>query len=519
MDRNSVLIPSRMKAQLNEIIRHLQENNEYLSTLIQAIDSFIQDDSINSRGFNNLKIKMGDYKVAVEAAMKANSSNIIDSQKLINLVGDVPLIGAVILERIEREEERRSFFKRKVEQFQRLRDAPVFESNSLILSPMASIIQARAESLFWVYSGLLNSVNETLHNLNLQVEKYNEIEAASKYFYSDADQLLSEVRRGAYSIRQASGGFPYTFESGALTAWRKSVVNQKDNVRNRIASLDRDKLIQLFGIVDHHGNFVSYNWNALRGLDVNTIKNIIKAIEGKDTLNHILQMVSNQKAILDRDGIAWTGYELELLLEQLHDYQLMQHILSILNDGHFSPAKWVSLRSAHEREELLKEFHAKIYRFFGINTPPLLLIKDMARGREGSFFGGLNEDRNIELHFPLLGVIDEIDSDHEARREVADQAFRLFGSIIHELRHLSQLKAMEHPEVFMVSPPTLRAWEQNWGVEGSGVKFPTVECWGAYLNQILELDARRIQAVFEDWALREYGLEWPLDVPLQVPLD
>ena len=499
MNESSRLIPSRMIEQSNEAIKLLQEDNRRLRVANQKMHAFINDNSINSKGFNNLKIKMGDYRKANDALIKANTADIIDHQKLIKLVGNERLIGSTILNRIEQRKARRNFLESRLHHYTRLRDNPIFWDN-LLFRKINSGIEATARVMVWKYENLLDINNEILHNWEQKIVKYNEIEQATKELFTTGCELRVEAERGIGHIRQASAGLPNTFNSSALNSWRTNILAKKETVRDSIikaiTSMDRDKLIEIFGAVDSKGNLFGYNWALLRGLNLETISAIIKAIEGEEAFNIILQMVNSQKTILERDGIAWAGYEIELLLEQLQDYRIMQNLLPFIKDERFSPDTWASLSTISDREDLLREFMNTITNVFGVSAPTLNITY------LESLYGSFEPiSRTIELRYQLIR-----DATNENR---ARQAYRLFGTVIHELRHLYQFEAKENPERFMVSPPTLKAWEQNWGDEGSGYKMPSSDGWDAYLNQILEIDARKIQSIFNDWARNEHNLRWP----------
>jgi len=94
---SSVLMPDKIKAQSNAAIAALQADNGSIRMAISAMYAFIDDNTTQSRRFNNLKQKMEDYVVVSNAFMQANNSDISDHRSLMSLVGDEDLVGSNIL--------------------------------------------------------------------------------------------------------------------------------------------------------------------------------------------------------------------------------------------------------------------------------------------------------------------------------------------------------------------------------------------------------------------------------------
>jgi len=223
----------------------------------------------------------------------------------------------------------------------------------------------------------------------------------------------------------------------------------------------------------------------LAGLDYDTLLRVIQQIDSVD-YNVILQMLADQKTILDREGVEWEGYERDLLLEQLNDYWIMQQLMPIISDERFSLYNWRDL-NVEDRKDLLQEFMDEIVDIFGIEVNPEIQFFDRPSTPEGIRLGTYLHRRGI---WPLERTVREV-SINEWVIENEDELFShelLFRTVIHELRHGYQESAVDNPDDFILSAPTIHAWEMN----SNNYILPEVNRT-AYETQIIEVDARGLE--------------------------
>jgi hypothetical protein len=287
------------------------------------------------------------------------------------------------------------------------------------------------------------------------------------------------ARRGLELITLASTGFPGSYDSEMLNSWRTDIAEAKD------VSLDR--LVAAIAVTDGDGNVIDYRWSLLQHLSFNTLERIITHSLGTERAGIILQMLTDQKGLLTRNGVEWAGHERDLLLETLKNFTTMRQLEVLFDDERFSLDRWETL-SVAERETLLQEFMNRLVHIFGIevnpeinftNTPPRITAEGIEVVNLGSY-----------RHF---GRLVSINSYVIANWESDESHGALFNTVIHELRHGYQRSAVADPESFTVSAPTLQARQNNQNNPiSSDVDF------AGYRDMMTEIDAREFGEAWEN---------------------
>lgn len=106
MNENSRLIPRDIIVQSHEALRYLIRTNEHLERSKMPMNNFIEDNTLHTASFNNLKQKMSDTRRLTDVFILANERDIEDYQKLLSLLDSVPILeGRLILDNIRITEE------------------------------------------------------------------------------------------------------------------------------------------------------------------------------------------------------------------------------------------------------------------------------------------------------------------------------------------------------------------------------------------------------------------------------
>ena len=270
MDESSVLIPNQLIAQLNGIIRKKQANNSFLQHANRGIDAFINDDANDTEAIRNKKQKMSDYRLISDALGKSNDSIISDCQKLKALVeGERDFIGEVILRQLQNLDNDQGFVENQIEHYRRVQNnVPLLDR----LNPL-NWTYTRARQSRGRYERLLGNITESIRYLNSRVEKFNEIEWASRQLFTESRELITGAIQGVRHIEIAKAGFPSTFSSEGLGAWRTDILVKKEAVTS--------KLINRILIKDGNGNIVGYNWEILEGLNRETFGAVLSHLNAQ----------------------------------------------------------------------------------------------------------------------------------------------------------------------------------------------------------------------------------------------
>lgn len=98
MNENSYLNPTNIQEESNSAISKLEKDNEAIRIAESSLNTFFNDNEIQSEAFASLRQQMSDYMAVLQAMRTANNSDIADFNILKSSVGDEVLIGGQILE-------------------------------------------------------------------------------------------------------------------------------------------------------------------------------------------------------------------------------------------------------------------------------------------------------------------------------------------------------------------------------------------------------------------------------------
>jgi len=275
MNENSRLIPARIITQSNAAINKLQADNELLRAARTAMGGFIGDGTNYSRGINNLKRKMEDYQRVGDGFIQANDADIVDHQKLINLVGDQELFGSDILRQIRDCLNNRGFYNRRIDHYQSVRNNTSWAQRNLAFWDWT---YSRARNSQRNYENLRDINNEILARYEQKRDRYNEIEQATRELFTTGCELRAKAKLGVGHIRQATAGLPHSFESDALSAWRTDIQVKKEyadaalqaRVDELVASFFDGDNVDVIGVAMdllapglYRGHFTAAEWRAI----------------------------------------------------------------------------------------------------------------------------------------------------------------------------------------------------------------------------------------------------------------
>ena len=206
---------------------------------------------------------MEDLTRVADAFTKANDADIVDHQKLINLVGDEVLIGADILRLLRQATHERGHFEERIDHYRRI------QNNVTALDRLNPIdwTYSTARRRVRRYEGFRDLANEIIAELERKIDKYNEIEQATKELFIISRELREQAKLGLGHIRVAAAGLPNSFYSTALTSWRADISVKKDNAVQHIINRVIEK--------DDDGNIIGYNWEKLMTLDNETLTSVL----------------------------------------------------------------------------------------------------------------------------------------------------------------------------------------------------------------------------------------------------
>ena len=231
MDESSRLRPERLKEQSNSAIGHLEADNELLQESLTTAENFINDERSHTGGLSNIKLKMEDYRAAVNGFIKANNADIQDHRKLKLLVGTLELNGREI---IRNQNERREAISHSEAQLRRYRRRLALSVASSLLSPPLAIkYTRRMQRLVTRYEDRLRSAEAALAIWEEREQMYNDIEQASKELFTTGREMREKSKLGVGHIRAATPGLPNSFESEALTSWRINIQEKKETTATR----------------------------------------------------------------------------------------------------------------------------------------------------------------------------------------------------------------------------------------------------------------------------------------------
>jgi len=248
LNENSRLIPSRIIAQSNAAISKLQADNELLRASITAINQFINDNTNQTQGLSNLRLKMEDYQTATNALILANDTDIEDHQKLITYVGaiDVNLNGLTIILNRDCRSTAIHRINGQIQHYQNIR--PHWAETLIpIIGISRAIERNRIDGIIREYNRLLGLAQETLAKWEEREQMYNDIETATKGLFIEGPALRAAAERGINYITSAAN-LPYSYNSDGLISWRRDIFIGKNQ----------------FAILDENGRIISYDWDAIR---------------------------------------------------------------------------------------------------------------------------------------------------------------------------------------------------------------------------------------------------------------
>lgn len=160
--------------------------------------------------------------------------------------------------------------------------------------------------------------------------------------------------------------------------------------------------------------------------------------------------------------------------EKLMDEYLQKEVFKLLGDKKYSKEAWAAA-SVGERKALLNSYMEEIAEIMGVKLDGDIdfFNKPSKNGiiTNGSYS---TRDNTISLNTYIL------------EKSSPASSYKMFSTLIHEMRHAYQHAAVNNPGQFQVSAETLTSWENNFNnyvSSGSGG-------YDAYRAQPIEADAR-----------------------------
>jgi len=240
---------------------------------------------------------------------------------------------------------------------------------------------------------------------------------------------------------------------------------------------------------------------------------VIERTEGPEGVEAILGLLERQRETLENWGVQiLPRHERDLLLEAMQDHRIMEQIRPIAEDPRFSAEVWANA-SVEERQALLEEFMALITPIFGVDinmSIDFFVVDLFDRYGEPANIGNPRGNFRAGENGGTVGIntwwLDPDRVPNELRSAIDDSASHvLFRTVIHEVRHAYQYAAINNPGDFMISGPTLEAWESNFPPDGHYISRGNQRWDGRgeytrddYLSQPIECDARKIQDIWDD---------------------
>lgn len=207
MTENDYLNPGDIKAQCDAAIMRLERDNEALTTVENALESFVNDEEIKSVAYDALKQQIGDYKTLLQAMQDANYSDIADFAVLKASVGDEELNGAMILEQMQVALDSKVSDEIAAQEYER--------ASYTVEWPWVSWYYGWMADHYWQMAEL----DQQLYNAwKAKADAFDAIEAGTRGLFQSSAQFRQTAWNGLQSITGAFSNGTYVPDMSA--AWR-----------------------------------------------------------------------------------------------------------------------------------------------------------------------------------------------------------------------------------------------------------------------------------------------------------
>lgn len=161
--------------------------------------------------------------------------------------------------------------------------------------------------------------------------------------------------------------------------------------------------------------------------------------------------------------------EITRKMEKVHDIKLRNQAHDYLKKERYSRERWESL-SVEQKKGALAAMVGDLNNLLGTNVSSIIdFYHDEAKRSRGQYVHGEKKIRINECY--LLG----------------DTSWRIYQTVIHEMRHAYQHYAIENPDKVNVSKETIAKWKENF----DNYKSPKTGCsFEEYISQPIEWDAK-----------------------------
>lgn len=161
--------------------------------------------------------------------------------------------------------------------------------------------------------------------------------------------------------------------------------------------------------------------------------------------------------------------EITRKMEKVHDFKLRTQAHDYLKREQYSKEKWETL-SVDQKKASLTAMVGDLNRLLGTNiSGNIEFYHDATRRSRGQYVHGEKKVRINECY--LIG----------------DTSWRIYQTVIHEMRHAYQHYAVENPDKVNVSKETIAKWKENF----ENYKSPKNGCsFEEYISQPIEWDAK-----------------------------
>ena len=227
MNENSYLNPTNIQEESNSAISKLEKDNEAIRIAESSLNTFFNDNEIQSEAFASLRQQMSDYMAVLQAMRTANNSDIADFNILKSSVGDEVLIGGQILEQKTIAKRQQQEDELNAENFAGKSINAFWEWERVYYSCKAAQYWNMAETDRQLY--LLWQEKEN---------KYDEIEGTTNGLFTSSAAMRAAAKAGMTSIAGAFQNGVYVPDVNAT--WRTELA---DCYVNRIVVVNEDGTI------------------------------------------------------------------------------------------------------------------------------------------------------------------------------------------------------------------------------------------------------------------------------------
>ena len=211
MERGDKLYPDAIKAQCDEAIGILEQNNLTIENLQKRLQDFVIDDELVSQAYSALKLQISDYFTLTSAMMAANDLDIEDMNTLKEAVGNEILRGDVIItnketayeEMIEYEELASEYYAKAAAIFLVESIRNLYFSRAAYYSTLAEC--AKIRYMIWV----------------AKEEKFDRINASTQGLFSQSEGLRNVAGQGIADIEKSFQNGKYVIDMNA--PWRAAL--------------------------------------------------------------------------------------------------------------------------------------------------------------------------------------------------------------------------------------------------------------------------------------------------------